>query len=438
MRIRSKFAVLALSMMAAHATLAAEATPAAHKLAENTVIVDTHIDAPTELMKAWMDLAEAQPREFDFPKARAGGLDVAFMSIYTSSGQDEDGSAYNVANRMIDAVEKMAGDHPDKFALLRSPRDVEALRRRGLVLLPMGMENGAPIGDDLGKLKYFHDRGIRYITLAHSANNRIADSSYATGKKWNGLSPFGRDVVAEMNHLGIMIDVSHLSDAAVAQAVELSETPVVATHSALRHFTPGFERNLSDDLAKAIAAKGGTIQIPFGNAFVDPASAAQTQAYFVAYNAYLREHAAGNTTQTVAEFDDSWEKSHPPLKVMIEGKPVFLCCKECTKEAMNGGAATVKMAEKLRAATAELAKLPMEERMAAEAQKYCAINTKGFLGSMGAPIKLMLDGKPVYLCCDGCTEKAQANPATTLAKVEELKHAGMHKEHGHEHATPKK
>jgi membrane dipeptidase len=318
MRIRSKFAVLALSMMAAHATLAAEATPAAHKLAENTVIVDTHIDAPTELMKAWLDLAEAQPREFDFPKARAGGLDVAFMSIYTSSGQDEDGSAYTVANRMIDAVEKMAGDHPDKFALLRSPRDVEALRRRGLVLLPMGMENGAPIGDDLGKLKYFHDRGIRYITLAHSANNRIADSSYATEKKWNGLSPFGRDVVAEMNRLGIMIDVSHLSDAAVAQAVELSETPVVATHSALRHFTPGFERNLSDDLAKAIAAKGGTIQIPFGNAFVDPASAAQTQAYFVAYNAYLREHAAGNTTQSVAEFDDGWEESHPPLKVMID------------------------------------------------------------------------------------------------------------------------
>jgi len=127
-----------------------------------------------------------------------------------------------------------------------------------------------------------------------------------------------------------------------------------------------------------------------------------------------------------------------PLKVMIEGKPVFLCCKECTKDAMNGGAATVKMAEKLRAATAQLAKLPMEERMAAEAQKYCAINTKGFLGSMGAPIKLMLDGKPVYLCCDGCTAKAQANPAATLAKVEELKHAGMHKEHGHEHATPKK
>ena len=127
-----------------------------------------------------------------------------------------------------------------------------------------------------------------------------------------------------------------------------------------------------------------------------------------------------------------------PLKVMIEGKPVFLCCKECTKDAMSDGAATVKMADKLRAASAELAKLPMEERMAAEAQKYCAINTKGFLGSMGAPIKLMLDGKPVYLCCNGCTAKAQANPVATLAKVEELKHAGMHKEHDHDHVPQKK
>lgn len=312
-------ALLALCMMqSTHAASAAEATPAARKLAEDAVIVDTHIDSPTELMKLWLDLGEAQAREFDFPKARTGGLDVAFMSIYTSPGQDDDGTAEAVANTMIDAVEKTAGDNPDKFALLRSPRDVEALRRLGLVLLPLGMENGAPIGDDLGKLTFFFDRGIRYITLAHSANNRIADSSYAQEKKWNGLSPFGREVVAEMNRLGMIIDVSHLSDDAVAQAVELSRTPVVATHSALRHFTPGFERNLSDELAKAIAAKGGVIQIPFGNAFVDTASAAKTQAYFVAYNDYQRQRTAGKTAQTVSEFDAEWDKAHPPLPVKMD------------------------------------------------------------------------------------------------------------------------
>jgi membrane dipeptidase len=308
--------LLGLALLSA-TTQAADAPPAARRLAQDAVIVDTHIDSPTELMKQWKDLGEAQSGEFDYPKARAGGLDVAFMSIYTSPGQDADGSAWNIANRMIDAVDSLALRHPDKFAILRSPRDVERLRANDRVLLPMGMENGAPIGDDLGKLQFFFTRGVRYITLAHSANNRIADSSYATEKRWKGLSPFGREVVVEMNRLGMMVDVSHLSDDAARQAIELSRAPVIASHSALRHFTPGFERNLSDDLAKAIAAKGGVIQIPFGNAFVDPALAAQTQAYFAAYAEFERERSAGRTTKTVAEFDAEWDKAHPPLPVGI-------------------------------------------------------------------------------------------------------------------------
>jgi membrane dipeptidase len=314
---------------------------AAQTLAERAVIVDTHIDAPTGLMKRWADLGVPQPdREFDYPRARAGGLDVAFMSIYTSSGQDADGSAWNIANRMIDAIEALAQRHPDKFALLRSPHEIDAkliYRAQSLsagkdaggpmvehrrVLLPLGMENGAPIGGDLANLRFFFDRGIRYITLAHSANNRIADSSYAAEKQWKGLSPFGREVVAEMNRLGMMVDVSHLSDDAVAQSVALSRAPVVATHSALRHFTPGFERNLSDELAKAIAAKGGVVMIPFGNPFVDPASAAQTQAYFRAANEFNARNAAlaaaAKPTESFETFDANWDAAHPPLKTDIE------------------------------------------------------------------------------------------------------------------------
>lgn len=122
-----------------------------------------------------------------------------------------------------------------------------------------------------------------------------------------------------------------------------------------------------------------------------------------------------------------------PLKVMIEGKPVFLCCKGCTEDAVKGGAKTVKTVEKLRDSTATLAKLPMNERMAAEAQKYCAVANTSFLGSMGAPIKLVVEGKPVYLCCSGCTKKAQADPAAVLAKAEELKKAGTLE--GHDHAA---
>src|SRR5690606_34588677 len=253
---------LALALIAPGAVLA-QATDAARALAADALIVDTHIDAPGVLVSRWADLGQAAPdREFDYPRAREGGLDVAFMSIYTSARQDETGTAWQAANAQIDAIEALAARHPDRFALLTSPGDVERLRTGGRVLLPLGMENGAPIGDDLSQLAFFHARGIRYITLAHSGNNRIADSSYTVEKRWNGLSPFGRDVIAEMNRLGIMVDVSHLSDAAVRQAVELSTVPVIASHSALRHFTPDFERNLSDELAKLIAAKGGVVQIP--------------------------------------------------------------------------------------------------------------------------------------------------------------------------------
>src|SRR3546814_5258797 len=135
------------------------------------------------------------------------------------------------------------------------------------------------------------DRGVRYITLAHSAANAIADSSYAIERKWHGLSPFGKQLVAEMNRLGIMVDVSHLSDESAAAAIELSTVPVIASHSAFRHFTPDFERNISDGLAKAIAEGGGVVQIPFGTAFVNPESAADTQAHFRAINDFNKRNA---------------------------------------------------------------------------------------------------------------------------------------------------
>ena len=308
-------------------TRPAVATEAARALAQDAVIVDTHIDAPGMLTDRWMDLGvDAPGREFDYPKARAGGLDVAFMSIYTSPQQDDDGVAWQVANTMIDSVEALVQRNPDRFALLRSPGDVDRLRAGHRVLLPLGMENGAPIGDDLANLQLFFDRGVRYITLAHSAANRIADSSYAIERKWNGLSPFGREVVAEMNRLGIMVDVSHVSDEAAREAIALSTVPVIASHSAFRHFTPGFERNISDELAKAIAAKGGVVQIPFGTAFVDPIGATNTQGYFRAVNAFnLRNaelRAAGKPELDRAKFGKDWSAAHPapstPLQAVLD------------------------------------------------------------------------------------------------------------------------
>ncbi|TYT25328.1 membrane dipeptidase [Luteimonas viscosa] len=327
MPLRATLAVALSILVCAPLHADDDAQRRAQALAQDAIIVDTHVDAPGILSETWADLGVAAPdREFDYPRARQGGLDIAFMSIYTSAREDEQGRARQSAHAQIDAVEALVQRHPDKFAILTSPADVERLREGGRVLLPLGMENGAPLGDDLAQVQAFFDRGIRYITLAHSAANRISDSSYGVERKWDGLSPFGRQVVAEMNRLGIMVDVSHVSDAAAAQAIELSTVPVIASHSAFRHFTPGFERNISDELARAIADRGGVVQVPFGTAFVNPQAATDMQARFRARAEFDRRNAelaaAGKPTEDAAAFEAAWERDHPtpstPLSAVLD------------------------------------------------------------------------------------------------------------------------
>lgn len=319
--MRTALASLLLIAATAHAD---EPLSAAQRFAREAIIVDTHIDAPSELMKQWRDLGVDAPGvEFDYPRARQGGLDVAFMSIYTSPEDDAAGTARQKAHMQIDAVEALAARHPDRFALLRSPADIERLSQNRRVLLALGMENGAPIGDDLAQLEVFHRRGVRYITLAHSHSNRIADGSYSLDRPHGGLSPFGEQVVKEMNRLGIMVDVSHLSDDAVRDVLRVTKAPVIASHSGMRHFTPGFERNLSDALAKAIAKNGGVVQIVFGSGFIDARAAADTTAYFRALAAFQREleaaRARGETpAKTLAQFDAEWDAAHPKPDTRIE------------------------------------------------------------------------------------------------------------------------
>lgn len=316
--------VLAAAVMLAASSVAAQEAPeAARQLAQDAIIVDTHIDAPGILLSRWADLGvEAPDREFDYPRAREGGLDVGFMAIYTSHGRDEAGTARQHAHNQIDAVEALTARHPDKFAILTSPGDVDALREGGRVLLAMGMENAGPLGDDLSLVEAFFDRGVRYIGLTHSGNNRIGDSSYPLERKWNGLSPYGREVVAEMNRLGMIVDVSHLSDDATRDVIEVSSAPVIASHSGFRHFTPGFERNLSDELAKAIAETGGVVQVPFGTMFLDGQAAADIQAYFIAADDFARRNAerqaAGEPLEDRREFERAWEEAHPVPDITIE------------------------------------------------------------------------------------------------------------------------
>jgi len=304
-----RIAFTLLSLCIAGALHAAPATDAAKKLAQDAIIVDTHIDAPENLESKWNDLGISVPeREFDYPRAREGGLDVAWMSIYTSHEEDEAGKAWQIANSQIDHVEALVQRHPDEFALLRSPQDVDKLRAGGKVLLPLGMENGAPIGDDLGKLKFFFDRGVRYITLAHGGNNRIADSSYQDTGKWGGLSPFGEQVVKEMNRLGIIVDISHVSDDTVRDVLRITDVPVIASHSGLRHFTPEFNRNMPDDIAKAVAKKGGVIQLAFGTAFLDRKQSAETMER---RRAVAQMEKDGKTQAEIEAYAKAFGASHP-------------------------------------------------------------------------------------------------------------------------------
>lgn len=254
------------------------ADPAAHadELAHRFVILDGHVDVPYRL-QASKDEAGAitenisEPTEtgnFDFPRAKKGGLDAPFMSIYIPARYETKGGAKKLADELIDMVEGFATQWPDKFALAKSPADVRTNFEAGKISLPMGMENGAPIEGKLENVAHFHERGIRYITLTHSKHNHISDSSFEEGKKHGGLSEFGKEVVAEMNRVGIMIDVSHVSDDAFWHVMELSKVPVIASHSSCRHFTPGWQRNMGDDMIKKLGENGGVIQINFGSSFI--------------------------------------------------------------------------------------------------------------------------------------------------------------------------
>ena len=255
------------------------------------LLTDTHIDVPYRLHDGWVDVTVAAPDgEFDYPRAVQGGLDLPFMSIYTPAEMEKAGGSFELANQLIDAVEAIAARAPGKFMLVRSVADAEKARQSGRIGLAMGMENGSPLDHKLENVRFFADRGIRYITLTHGLSNQICDSSYDDNRPWGGLSPFGGEVVLEMNRLGVMVDISHVSDDAFWQVLEVAKTPVIASHSSARHFTPGFERNMSDEMIVALAKHGGVIQINWGSSFLTANANAYSTALSNARDAWLKEN----------------------------------------------------------------------------------------------------------------------------------------------------
>ena len=323
MTVRSLVALATIFLMAAcghaqQADTSSEDTSApvdlasqAMKIAQNSIIIDTHIDVPYRVIDAWEDVSEATDGgDYDYPRAKAGGLNVPFMSIYTPAKLEEEGRSKAVAEELIDLVNRIVNESPDQYAIALSAADVEEQFGMGLISLPMGMENGSPIEGDLANVQHFFDRGIRYITLAHGLSNHISDSSYDDNKQWSGLSEFGVEVVEEMNRVGIMIDISHVSDEAFWDVMQFIKAPAIASHSSARHFTPGWERNIADDMIVRLAENGGVVMINYGSTFLTQAANEYSNARSDAFDAYREEQAVEDNEETEAAFRAEYVKTH--------------------------------------------------------------------------------------------------------------------------------
>ena len=286
----------------------------AQALAEKLIIVDGHIDVPYRLREKVTDISRrTEDGDFDYVRAQLGGLNAPFMSIFVPAKYQQEGGAKKVADDLIDMVEGFGKKWPDKFVVVRSPQEVRSAVAAGKIALPMGIENGGALEDDISNVQHFYDRGVRYVTLTHAKDNLICDSSYDKSRTHGGLSAFGKKVVREMNRVGIMVDVSHLSDEAIEQVLDVTEAPVIASHSSLRHFVPGFQRNLPDALVKRIAANGGVVMVNFGSAFVTAAANDYFFKRWKAIRGFAEENGVPRDHQSVKTFGKSYDEKHPPV-----------------------------------------------------------------------------------------------------------------------------
>jgi membrane dipeptidase len=258
---------------------AGDAETRAQRLQARAIVVDTHVDAPYTLEKKWADVGErgATPH-FDIPRAQEGGLTAPFFAIYVPASYAESGGAARETLDLIDLVDRVVRDHPKDLSRAASVAEIRQAKRDRKMAVLMGIEGGHAIEDSLGALREFYRLGVRYMTLTHTNTNHWADSSgkfylpdfnAADYQAHHGLSDFGRVVVREMNRIGMMVDVSHVSDETIDDVLETSRAPVFASHSSCRALCD-IPRNLTDDQIRRIAAKGGVVMINVSSYFVDP------------------------------------------------------------------------------------------------------------------------------------------------------------------------
>ena len=229
--------------------------------------VDTHCDTPMLMVKPGFNVREeheAPKYRVDFPRMKKGGLDAMFFAVFTGQKprtEENYRKTYDLANQMLDSIHSSLKHNSDLATLALKADDLAKIEKTGKRAIFIGMENGFPLAKDLSRVEEFYNRGVRYITLCHSYHNDVCDSSSdAKPAEHNGVSDFGKQVIAEMNRLGMMVDLSHASDKSFFDAIELSKAPIIASHSSVRAIAQ-HNRNMTDEMIKKLAAKGGVIQI---------------------------------------------------------------------------------------------------------------------------------------------------------------------------------
>ena len=239
------------------------------KIYRSALLIDTHNDVTSRTVTGFDIGNRAQDGHTDLPRLRAGGVGAVFFAVFVAGSYERDSRSANRALEMIDTVRRdIAGRYPADFVLAFSADDIEIAHRTGKIAALMGLEGGHAIEDSLRLLRDFYALGVRYMTLTHNNSNGWADSSRDVARH-NGLSEFGRQVIREMNRLGMMVDVSHVSDKTFWDAIETSRAPVFASHSSCRALA-NVPRNMTDEMIRAVAKKGGVVQINFSCSFLSP------------------------------------------------------------------------------------------------------------------------------------------------------------------------
>jgi membrane dipeptidase len=313
-------------------TFAQTVSPKARAIHESAIIVDTHADTPQRFLYENFDIGSTDPKDIghiSLDKARAGNLGAEFFSIWADP-ETTNGHFAKATFDMIDSVYEQAARHPDRMMMAFSVEDIERAHKQKKLAALMGIEGGHSIENDIHLLRDYYRLGVRYMTLSWSNTNEWADSSGDIDDPkvahHNGLSDFGKQVVLEMNRLGMMVDISHVADKTFYDAIATTKAPVIASHSSARALT-NHPRNMTDDMLRAVAKNGGVVQTNFYDAFIDEtyrkAADAQKNETEAAVEARIAELKTAGKPVTYIDKDRverEWAAKipRPPLKALID------------------------------------------------------------------------------------------------------------------------